>query len=186
MKYSSYIRLSRKIRQLIWNRLFSGGFKYYGNRVFIDSPDIITGEEFIEIGDHVSISTQCWLACIKAHNAPPSLKIGAYSQVGRFCHIVSTSSIVISEKVLIADKVYISDNIHGYEDHKPILEQDIVSKGQVFIGKGAWIGENVSIIGATIGEGAVVASNAVVTNDIPPFTIAAGVPARVIRKIRDE
>ena len=65
---------------------------------------------------------------------------------------------------------------------KPIIKQGVIQKNDVVIGSGSWIGENVSIIGASIGRNCVVGANSVVTKDIPDFSVAAGVPARIIKK----
>ena len=64
------------------------------------------------------------------------------------------------------------------------LKRPLVSKGGVVIGDNVWICDNVCILsGVTIGNGAVVAANAVVTHDVPPYTMVAGVPAKVIKSL---
>lgn len=50
------------------------------------------------------------------------------------------------------------------------------------IGEGSWIGENVCVIGASVGRHCVIGANAVVTKDIPDYSVAVGAPARVIKK----
>jgi len=61
-------------------------------------------------------------------------------------------------------------------------EQDPVTKGPIVIGNDVWLGTNAMVLsGVTVGDGAVVAAGAVVTRDVPPYAVAAGVPARVIR-----
>jgi acetyltransferase-like isoleucine patch superfamily enzyme len=93
------------------------------------------------------------------------------------------NKVYIGKKVLTADKVYISDNLHGYEDiHVPISEQPVIFKGEVSIGDETWIGENVCIIGVKIGKHCVIGSNAVVTKDVPDFSVVTGAPARIIKQ----
>ena len=63
----------------------------------------------------------------------------------------------------------------------PITEQPLISKGDISVGDGAWIGHGVTVLqGVCIGAGAVVAAGAVVVHDVPSNAIAAGIPARVI------
>jgi acetyltransferase-like isoleucine patch superfamily enzyme len=66
---------------------------------------------------------------------------------------------------------------------RSIASQGSFSKGPVRIGRGSWIGAHAVILdGVRVGDGAVVAAGAVVVDDVPPLTIVAGVPARVIRE----
>lgn len=71
---------------------------------------------------------------------------------------------------------------HVFEDRNtPVYKQGVV-KGKITIGENVWIGANVTVLkGVTIGEGAVIAAGAVVTKDIPPFAVAGGVPAKIIK-----
>ena len=66
----------------------------------------------------------------------------------------------------------------------PPADRPLFIKGEVRIGNNVWIGRNVCIMpGVTIGDGAVIGANAVITHDIPPYSVAAGVPAKIIKKI---
>ena len=66
-------------------------------------------------------------------------------------------------------------------------DRKIVSKGDVEIGENVWIGENACILsGVHIGKGCIIAANAVVTKDVPSFSLVAGVPAKVIKSIKNE
>ena len=88
---------------------------------------------------------------------------------------------------MTADRVYISDNLHSYEDvDKPVLEQPVRQIAPVEIGEGTWLGEGVCVIGAKIGKGCVIGANAVVTKDIPDYSVAVGSPAKVIKKYNSD
>ena len=89
----------------------------------------------------------------------------------------------IGKNVLTADKVYISDCIHTYNDiNFPVMNQEVISLNEIKIGDHSWLGENVVIIGASVGKHCIIGSNSVVTNDIPDYSVAVGAPARVIKR----
>ncbi len=89
----------------------------------------------------------------------------------------------IGEDSLIAPFCYIIDYDHSFSDVKvPISKQGFASK-PVSIGSDVWIGVRAVILkGVTIGDGSVIGAGSVVTSDIPPNSIAVGVPARVIER----
>ena len=176
-------KVKRKIATLISSYIFRLSFKNFGEKSGIFKPDILQGVKYIEVGERVVIQPGLWALALKNDNHNPILNIGDNVYIGRFLHIVSVRRVIIEKDVLIADKVYISDNLHEYKDiHIPVSQQPVIFKGDVVIKEGAWIGENVSIIGACIGRNSVVAANSVVTKDIPDYSVCAGVPAKVIKK----
>jgi len=125
-------------------------------------------------------------------------KIGAYVEiqknavVGQLCKI--SSHTFICEGVHIEDNVFIGHNVTFINDLYP---HATTSEGKMqsdkdweviptFVKKGASIGSSATILaGVTIGENAIIGAGAVVTKDIPPFTIVAGNPAKVLRKIKN-
>ena len=86
--------------------------------------------------------------------------------------------------MLLARNVYIADHAHAFEDpSRPVLDQGVDDIRPIEIGDGAWLGQNVVVCpGVRIGRGAVVGANAVVRDDVPDFSLAVGVPARVVRE----
>lgn len=158
-------------------------FKELGYRTYISSPLKIDGASNISIGNRVHIGYKAWLAANPLTGVKASLSIGEGTQVGNFCHIYATGELSIGKKVLIADKVYISDNLHGYQNISvAILEQPIRQLPGVVIGDGAWLGEHVCIIGASVGKGSVIGANSVVLKDIPDYCVAVGSPARIVKR----
>lgn len=156
-------------------------------RSIIFLPLRIDGKKNIYIGKHVSISYKAWLAALPLTGKTVQLIINDYTIIGNFAHIYATKSIIIGKNVLIADRVYISDNLHGYNDiNIAIMKQPIVQKKSVSIGDDSWIGENVCIIGASIGKHCIVGANAVVTKDIPDYSVAVGNPAKVIKQYNSD
>ncbi len=144
----------------------------------------IDGYSRIFIGSKVYLNAKGWLAAVPlTGDVNCKLVIGSYTYVGHFSHFYATSKIEIGKKVLIANNVYISDNQHGYKNILlPVIDQPIKQLKAVIIGDGAWIGENVCIIGASVGKNSVIGANAVVLKDIPDYCVAVGAPAKIIKR----
>lgn len=144
----------------------------------------LDGAKRISVGKGVYINDKGWLACLPlTGNNNCSLTIGDGTYIGRFCHIYATSKIEIGQKVLMADKVYIADNLHQFENaNLPVIDQPIKQTAEVTIGDGAWLGENVCVIGASVGKQSVVGANSVVIKDIPDYCVAVGSPAKIIKR----
>lgn len=115
------------------------------------------------------------------------IEIGARSHIGENCCLWAGDSegrIVIGEDALFGPRVYITASNYRYDAGGPIWRQPRVEK-DVMIGTDVWLGADVIVLsGVTIGDGCVVAAGGVVTRDLPPGAIAAGVPARIV-KMRD-
>lgn len=166
----------------------SGSFASYGARSVIQVPVRLEGEQWIEIGDDVTIGPNSWLRAAPEDTGranSPILSVGAGTSVVGSCVFSAVASIRIGKRVLFARNVYVADHMHAFEDRGvAVLDQGVSRVARVEIGDGAWIGEGVYVgPGVRIGIGAVVGANAVVLDDVPDFAIAAGVPARVIRTI---
>jgi acetyltransferase-like isoleucine patch superfamily enzyme len=149
----------------------------------ISSPMHIDCPKNIFLGK-VIIGYKSWLAANQLTNTKEcELIIRNGCIIGNFNHIYATNSIIIEDNVLTADKVYISDNSHEYRDvSMPIINQPILQLKKVVIGEGSWIGENVCILGASVGKHCVIGANSVVTKDIPDYCVAVGSPAVVVKR----
>jgi len=115
---------------------------------------------------------------------PPVIKIGSHCSIGYYFSVVAAADIIIDDWVLIASNVLITSHNHGMdpESEIPYMTQDLTT-GPVHIGRGCWIGEKVCILpGVTIGEKCIVGAGAVVSKSVPPYSIVAGNPAKVIKK----
>lgn len=174
-------KIVAKLRAMTYYKLC---FRQYGKHTLILRPLLLEGKKNISIGDRTFIYDQVWLAAMPlTENKNPELRIGNNCGLGHLNHIYATNRIVLEDSVLTADKVYISDTLHAYENPNiPIKEQEVRSPKEVIIGEGSWLGENVCIIGASIGKHCVIGANAVVTHDIPDYCVAVGSPARVIKR----
>jgi acetyltransferase-like isoleucine patch superfamily enzyme len=118
-----------------------------------------------------------------------SFRNGGRITVGRDCHLgercylwagESTGRIVIGDFVSLAPEVFITASDYQFEPGRPFRQQPKRER-DVVIGRDVWLGARVVVTaGVTIGDGCIVGAGAVVTKDLPPGSIAAGVPARVI------
>lgn len=117
----------------------------------------------------------------------PEVVIGENCNFGDYLHLTCINKIYIGKNVLTGRWVTISDNSHGETDNNtlqiPPIKRKLSCKGPVEIGNNVWIGDKATVLsGVKIGDGAVIAANAVVTKDIPPYSVAAGIPAKIIRQ----
>lgn len=153
-----------------------------GSKTHVFAPFRIDGADNIRIGNNTVIQAYSWLYCLPIEGQEAKLTIGSDCVFGYNNHITSVSNVHIEDKVLTANNVYISDNVHSYENIDiPIIDQPVRFKRATRICFGTWIGENVSIIGVTIGKNCVIGSNSVVTRDIPDYSVAVGAPAEIIK-----
>ena len=150
---------------------------------------VVFGREYIQIGKNNAFGHDFMISAWRTDNEyTPQITIGNGCDFGYYNHITCCNRITIGDGVLTGMHVIISDNSHGHIrmdecDIRPV-ERPLVSKGEVVIGNKVWIGDKVTILaGVHIGEGAVIAANAVVTKDVPAYTVSGGVPARVIKEI---
>jgi acetyltransferase-like isoleucine patch superfamily enzyme len=160
-------------------------FYSFGAKSFIFYPCTIYNPRSIMIGKKVVIREGVWLNVKRKNDDTPALMIGEGCYIGRNTQINAWESVVIEDHVLIADKVFISDADHIYENREvPIIKQGDKFKGKVILSSGCWIGTGAVILpNVKIGKNSVVASNAVVTKDVPDFTIVGGIPAKELKKI---
>lgn len=176
-------------------------YKRYLERIFgnkdieIAYPyNVIRGAQYFKIGKGSTFGKMAVLTAWDKHGVDetytPSVSIGENGCFGDYLHLTCINKIEIGDNVLTGRWVTISDNGHGETDLEtlkiPPLKRRLSSKGPVIIGNNVWIGDKATILsGVTIGDGAVIAANSVVTKDIPSYSVAAGVPAKIIKTISD-
>lgn len=166
-------------------------FKSCGENLNINLPVYIIGEENIKVGKDFFSQPGLRLECYKEFNGisySPELIIGDRVSINFYCHIGCINKIEIGNNVMIGSHVLIEDHSHGKFGKYSMLYRDspLESKGIIKIEDNVWIGDNVCVMpGVTIGNNSIVGANAVVTHDIPPFSMAVGVPAKVIKRIEN-
>jgi maltose O-acetyltransferase len=131
----------------------------------------------VHLGDRCEIEHNVFLKCVRED---ASLAVGAFVFIGAGSEIDVAASVTIGPHTLLAPGVFITDHAHNNARGLHHDEQGIRS-APVTIGADVWLGARAVVLaGVTIGDGAVIGAGAVVTRDVAPYTIMAGVPARVI------
>lgn len=148
--------------------------------------------DLVKVGDRCVIDKHTVLTVFPQGDTRPEIRIGNGCHIGAHAHLTAISGITIGDNLLTGTNVIITDNAHGATDSLQGLQGDpaarpLLSKGPVKIGHNVWLANNVCILpGVTIGDGVVVAANSCVTHDLPSYCIAAGCPAKIIKKFNTE
>lgn len=174
--------------KLLW-RAYAKEIAFVGGNCRVGKNLQLRGGNYIRIGENFlagrALTLQAWDNYAGDH-LTPSLTIKNNVTFTDNIHISCANRIEIGNGVLVGANVYISDNSHGEPDRTameiPPIHRKLVSKGPVIVGNGVWIGRGAVILpGVTIGDNAIIGANSVVTKDVPPCAVAAGVPAQIIR-----
>ena len=129
------------------------------------------------LGDYSVIES---FACI--NNAVGDVMIGNHTRIG--LHNTIIGPVEIGSHVNLAQGITVTALNHNFDDTEKRIDEQGVSTNPVTIEDDVWIGANAVILpGVTIGNHCVVAAGAVVTKDVPPHSLVAGVPAKVIKNI---
>ena len=170
---------------LPWNRL-RVHWEFARRRAFVRWPvhgNVLEAlrEGRLEVGEHTLLEPDVWLT------APGSarIRIGSGTFLNLGVMVAAQELVEIGDHCMLANGCFISDASHRFDDpKKPVPWQGFTSKGPTRLGDNVWCGAHVVITsGVTVGERAVIGANSVVTSDIPAFSIAAGAPARVLKRI---
>ncbi|MGL4734034.1 MAG: acyltransferase [Enterovibrio sp.] len=178
-------------RTLFWTPLFKGAVRLCGKNLYLyGGMPLITGPLVIEIGDNCRICGQSTFSARTASAAVPELLIGNNVDIGWQTTIACATRVVLNDNVKIAGRAFLA----GYPGHPlssslraanfPELDQQV---GEIILQEDVWLATGVTVLaGVTIGRGTVVAAGSVVTKDLPPFVLAAGIPAKKVRDLTDE
>ena len=135
----------------------------------------------LEVGPQVLFEPNVWLTT----GGSGRIRIGAGTFLNLAVMVASLNLVEIGEHCMFANGCFVTDGSHRFDDPElPVPWQGFTTKGPTRVGDNVWCGANVVITsGVTVGERSVIGANSVVTRDIPPFSIAAGAPAKVLRRI---
>ena len=152
--------------------------------VFLDKGAYIyarRGYGRLVLGRFVHLGVNTALRCHEG-----TLTLGDKSVLARDISINCYLDVEIGDSALFADNVYISDFDHKFAALDVAIKDQGIAKSRVRIERNVWLGTKVTVSrGVVIGEGCVVGANAVVTRDLPAYSVAVGVPARVVKDRRN-
>jgi acetyltransferase-like isoleucine patch superfamily enzyme len=157
-----------------------------GRGVYLDQNTYLHAcPQGIEIGDETLVMHGAVLHVYNFRDLPQSgIKIGRHSLIGEYSVIRGQGGVTIGDRVYTSPFTQIIAVNHVFDDpQRPFVDQGITAEG-IVIEDDVWLGASAVITdGVRVGKGAVVAAGAVVTKDVPPHTVVAGVPARAIKTI---
>jgi lipopolysaccharide O-acetyltransferase len=185
LKRYGFLGSLRLLVSLIYTKTF------FREARLIRLPFDIRNKKNIKIGKNFTAGFGCRIEAFPLDDISKiCINIGENVQINDYVHIGAVGSIIIGNNVLMASKIYISDHNHGSYDEDqnqndhPMsipMERKAICK-PVIIEDNVWIGESVCILpGVTIGKGSIIGALSVVPKSIPPFSIAVGSPAKVIK-----
>ena len=154
-----------------------------GNHIIVDDNAVLdakgdTEDSFIRCGDEVEISRNAILAC----KGNGSITLGNFVSIGRNTLLSAVAPLQIGDNCSIGPYTAILASGHDWRDpESPVLLQSRPIE-KVVIEENVWVGAHTTIMdGVTIGRNSIIGVGSVVTHDIPPYRIAAGAPARIVR-----
>lgn len=150
------------------------GSKIYGS-VRMDTPPY---RKFV-LGRRSVVESFC---CI--NNAVGDVIIGDNTRIG--LHTTVIGPVEIGSNVNLAQGIVVTALNHNFTDCTRRIDEQGISTAKVTIGNDVWIGANATVLpGVTIGNHSVVAAGAVVTKDVPPYSLVGGVPAKILKKLKE-
>ena len=180
----SFYDLRMRIRKYVLLPFRKRQFYRFGKGSLINRPILIFGGKSISIGDDVHIRDNARIEVVPGYSSNvPKLSIGNRVGIEEGIHLTCADSVVFEDDVTILSYCMITDINHSYQEIGIRCGEQQLEVKPVRIKQYAVIGSGVSVMpGVTVGNNAIIGTNAVVTQDIPDYSVAAGIPAKVIRK----
>lgn len=170
-KYQDRLSLSNKLRRLLWNTIWLIAFRPFDLPVFHSWKRFVLRLFGAQIGNGsiVHASVKIW--------APWNLEIGEQTVIARNVVCYNPDKVVLGDRVSISQRAYLCTASHDYTDKAhPLITKPIVINDFCWVATDAFVS-----MGVVINEGSIVGARAVVTNDIEPWSIVAGNPAKIVK-----
>jgi len=176
---SSVFLTYKRLLTIGYTVLLRSSFRSFDATSRIVPPFRFCGLKGVQIGARVMIHDHCWFQLEKA----ATLIVKDHAAIGMNATLSVAEYVEIGEYVLTGRNVFISDHNHEYHDiSTPISLQGITPASKVTIGSGTWLGHNSVVLpGSSIGRNCVIGANSVVKGFVPDYSVAVGVPARVVK-----
>jgi acetyltransferase-like isoleucine patch superfamily enzyme len=191
------VRLERASAQIAQRSM--PAFANDPDNLVIDLPRRVKNPERIFLGDDIRLGPNCvlsantrypggWLRHPEGRHVEqtfePTLRIGNRVTATSSLQIFALREIVIEDDVMFASNAFLCDALHAYRTaSEPYKYQGMDTPRPIRIERGCWIGQNVVVLpGVIIGECSIIGANSVVTRSVPARSIAAGAPARVMKR----
>lgn len=185
----------KDIIKVVYTYVFNGSkilsFSSFGKGSFIGRRFTLhkTPSTAIVFGDKVRFGSDLRVSCYETgdNDVSPEVTIENGVYAGTNISILTASKVWIKQDALLASYIHILGENHSIDPELQVrYGNQPLTSFPVVIGKGCWIGQNVTILskpgGISIGDKSVIGAGSVVTKDIPPYCIAVGNPAKVIKK----
>ncbi len=169
----------------IWRRpIHCWRFKHFGAKSRVNFPAYIVGGKGIEIGANVFIGRGARLEAHFVHKVGARISIGEGTRISPHVHIGAAERVEIGPRCGIGSFTWITDHDHDCANPlEPVVVNQRIRAAPTVLEEGVYIGERVAILrGVRVGKGSIVGTNSVVTKDIPEYSIAVGIPARVVSR----
>ena len=172
-----------RYRDILYTHWIKNQFSSFGLNSILQRNLKLEGHESIIIGNNVVVGKNSTLTAWGSYmekRYTPTILIGDNTFLGEYTNISAINNITLGSHVLLGRWVTIIDHSHGLFDsmndaNVPPIKRDLFSKGGIIIDDNVWIADKVTICpGVHIGKGSIVASNSVVTKNIPPYTMCGG------------
>lgn len=151
----------------------------------------VRGLAFLHIGNDFHAGDGLWIEAVSRYEEQefrPRIVIGNSVRASNWVHIAATHSVEIGDHCLLGSKVIITDHGHGQYSNghslplEPPAKRALDSDRKVVIGRNVWLGDGVVVMpDVTIGDGAVIGANSVVSKDVPPNTMCVGIPSKPVK-----
>lgn len=186
MQYGMY-ECIKNVKNLAITKLF------HHKARLIRYPCFIRNGRYINFNHGFTCGYNCRLECIVDQENCGNISFGENVKIGDNVHIASAQCIEVGSNVLMASHIFITDLNHGKYSMKScdvpesIPDKRKLDVANVKINDNVWIGENVTILkGVEVGYGAIIGANSLVLHNVPPLSIVAGSPAKIIKKYNDK